>query len=357
MPDQWRVDHLLLDNLNPRLPERLYGVATQGELLLHFYTEYDLQELGWSMAEEGYFEEEPLLVVDADDPTFRTVVEGNRRLAALKLLTDQTTRENVGASRLWSDLAAAASAQQLDEVPTIRYDERDELLEYLGFRHVSGLLAWEADAKARFVRSLITVHGYDFQRAGRAIGSRSDSVRRQFIAWNAIEQARSAGCNVDPAVEHFGVFYRALQNPANRAFLNLNGWTDGTPETLQPLGPGGNERLVEFLGWVFGADRVLTDSRQLDDLARALADPRATAILRETRDLGAALEEIPPSRDSVFAAIRLAYRHTTRAASEAWQFAGDAELVAEVQRLRLAAQQLARVLEVPPEAGREAPVE
>lgn len=354
MPDPWRVDHLLLDNLNPRLPEELFGTANQGELLLHFYAEYDLQELGWSMAERGYFREEPLLVVDGDDPSRRVVVEGNRRVAALKLLTDPAAREQVGASRLWNELADAARDQRLEEVPTVRYDDRADLLEYLGFRHVSGLLAWEADAKARFVYRLVTQHAYDFQRAGRAIGSRADAVRRQFVAWSAIEQARREGVDVDPAVAHFGVFYRALQNPANREFLRLRGWTDATRDLTEPLEPEGIQRLPEFLGWIFGPDRVLTDSRQLDDLAKILSDTQATAILRETRDLPAALQEMPPSRDAVFAAVRLAYRHVTRATGEAWQFTGDAELRAEVRRLRLAAEQLARVVDVTPDAERRA---
>jgi hypothetical protein len=52
--------------------------------LRFFEQEYDLEELGWSMAEKGYFNEEPLLTItDPADESRRIVIEGNRRLATL----------------------------------------------------------------------------------------------------------------------------------------------------------------------------------------------------------------------------------------------------------------------------------
>lgn len=220
--EPWPVDRLLLDAENPRLPEHLAN-ASQNELLLHFAREYQLEELAWSMAERGYFAEEPLLTVRATNPEYRIVIEGNRRLATLKLLADADLRALVPRRALWDELAAAVAQHNLAEVPTRNYEERRQLVEYLGFRHVSGLMAWESEAKARFIHKLIVEYGYSFQDAGRVIGSRSDAIRRQFVAWRAIEQARAAGHTIEHVVARFGVFYRALQNPAIRRFVHLQG--------------------------------------------------------------------------------------------------------------------------------------
>ncbi len=173
----WPVERLLLDSTNPRLPESL-DERDQLALLRFFEQEYDLEELGWSMAEKGYFNEEPLLTVtDPIEESRRIVIEGNRRLAALRLLTDPRARDAIG-KRLWYQLAESAADQDLSSVPTRNYASKADLLEYLGFRHVSGLLQWSADAKARFVHTLVIEHGYSFQKAARVIGSRQDAIRR-----------------------------------------------------------------------------------------------------------------------------------------------------------------------------------
>jgi hypothetical protein len=347
-PVPWSVSRLELDPENERLPEDLADRSQPG-LIRYFEEAYDLEELAWSMAEHGFFPEEPLLTIatDADDRV-RVVVEGNRRLATLKLLTDESARQVVG-KRLWEDLAGLAADQALAEIPTRNYPSRDSLLDYLGFRHVSGLLQWTADAKARFVHRLVVEKAYSFDRTAKVIGSRKDAIRRQFIAWRALEQAKNDGIDVSPAVRHFGVYYRALQNPSIRVFLKLQGWLDGTEQVRNPLSEGGTARLGELLDLIFGKRRVLRESRQLDDLGKVLASQPAYALLRDTRDLGAALQELPGDKDSVFAAIRLAYRNAARANAEAFQFRGDPELLAETSKLRDMVAQLLRSLEPDPQ--------
>lgn len=347
--EPWPVQKLELDPENARLPEDLTD-RSQSSLLKHLEEAYDLEELGWSMAERGYFPEEPLLTIThPDDASVRIVVEGNRRLATLKLLVDADARHLVG-KKTWDELAELPE-QDLTTVPTRNYSSREALLEYLGFRHVSGLLAWTADAKARFVHKLVVDYAFTFDRSARVIGSRSDAIRRQFIAWRALEQGRAAGIDVSPAVEHFGVFYRALQNPRIRDFIHLQGWMDGTEETREPLANDGPERLGEFLDLVFGKKRVIRESRQLDDLGRVLGDQHSVAMLRQERDLVLALQELPADRDAVYAAIRLAYRHAARANAEAWQFSGDDELTAEARRLAEMVAQIMRSLERETDAG------
>src|SRR4051812_15470247 len=83
------VSDLMLDPLNPRLI--VAEGAGEAELIAKLYEEESLDELYPSFVENGYFEEEPLVVVP-DGKKF-VVVEGNRRLATLKLLLEPKLRK------------------------------------------------------------------------------------------------------------------------------------------------------------------------------------------------------------------------------------------------------------------------
>ncbi len=329
----WNVGDLLLDAENPRLPDD-YRSASQQELLAYMEKQYDLEELGWSMVEHGYFGEEPLLVIPAEEHEKRIVVEGNRRLATLRLLTDHQARQLVGKT-IWSELAdlAVEEGQDLTRVPVRKYASRVDLLEYLGFRHVSGLMQWEAEAKARFVYRLVTEYGYNFEQVARTIGGRPDAIRRQYVAWSAVVQARNAGVDVSPGVRRFGVLYRSFQSPGTREFLHLQGWTDATPELREPLAEDGTNRLDELQSFVFGPERVIKESRRLDDLAKVLAEPVALEVLRQERDVDVALRELPNDRTAVLATMRTAYRSLTTVNGQVFEFAGDRDLIAEGQRI------------------------
>ncbi|GAA4759095.1 ParB N-terminal domain-containing protein [Actinomycetospora chibensis] len=332
-PDDCPVSKLYLDTENPRLREAA-ATASQEELA-QLLAGYNLEELGESMAELGYFRQEPLLVVPDDkDPDAYVVVEGNRRLAALKLLADASAHPTDGGN--WAELAQRAqeNGHDLSQVPILKYERRENLLEYLGFRHVSGLIQWESEAKARFVHRLIVHHRFTFEKAARVIGSRSDAIRRQFVAWSTLEQARKAGIDVSYAVDRFGVFYRALQNPAIRAFAGVQGWTDAEPAEFSPLESDSLPAFTELLGFIFGPDRVIRESRRLDELGRVLAEPLTVEILRQSRDLDSAIRELPEDRTALIAALRVVFRRLTVVNGQIFEFEGDADLLTEAERIQ-----------------------
>ena len=74
---------LLLDAENPRLPERIRR-QSQSEILRYLREQGVLEELARSYLDNGFFQHEPLIVVRGGADANYTVVEGNRRLAALK---------------------------------------------------------------------------------------------------------------------------------------------------------------------------------------------------------------------------------------------------------------------------------
>ena len=77
------VTSLLLDASNPRIPE-LGHKANQREIVAESVRNDAVYDLAKDIAAQGFFPTEVLICVEENNEVI--VVEGNRRLAALKLL-------------------------------------------------------------------------------------------------------------------------------------------------------------------------------------------------------------------------------------------------------------------------------
>ena len=87
---------LHFDSSNPRL--FLENDLPDEELVLILWREFAVDEVALSIANNGYFRHEPLFV--ARESGRLIVVEGNRRLAAVRLLVDGDLRKRVKATDL-----------------------------------------------------------------------------------------------------------------------------------------------------------------------------------------------------------------------------------------------------------------
>src|SRR5687767_14689436 len=81
------VGNLRFDPLNPRFPKGLNG-KVEAEVFSWMLRDATIIELMGSIGELGYFPGEPLLVAKTNKKGVFEVVEGNRRLTAVKLLRE-----------------------------------------------------------------------------------------------------------------------------------------------------------------------------------------------------------------------------------------------------------------------------
>lgn len=290
---QIAVGKLRLDSENPRLPEEAQGKRlSQNQLLGMMVKYFSLKDLGRSFADYGYFPQEPMVVLDGGDGTY-TVVEGNRRLAALTLLTDDAARKKFGDDE-WDTLASQCKKRDLGTVPCFVSESRSGLTSLLGFRHVSGILPWESIEKARFVHQLIDRDRLDFAEAARAIGSKSNAVQRLYLAYRIVVQARDKlDINPEGAVKLFGVFQRSLSTAGVREFIGLTKQRTVLPLCRWPVPKAKADRLKELFSYMFGDEHtpaVMTDSRLLDKLGAILRSRPALENLRANRNLDMAYE-------------------------------------------------------------------
>jgi len=173
-------------------------------------------------------------------------------------------------------------------VPAIVYNNRDELVALLGFRHIAGIKKWDPLAKSRFICMLVEKKGKkaDFAEIARETGSHRNTIRDNYVAYRLYLQARDE-FEVDTSkVENtFSLFFRMLSSVPMQKFIGLD--KNKSPTALRsPIRKAKAAALEELIGYIHGTSKVpavITDSRQQARLGEILESPDALEYLRRTR--------------------------------------------------------------------------
>ena len=338
------LDSLRLDPENPRLPrDEDWASRSENELLRQFARRYNLIELARSIADKGFTprQAEALLAIeDQADADCYVVVEGNRRLATLKLLMSTASRRAAGVTGSeWEELAERAAQMDLGRVPVIVYPDREALSDYLGFRHITGPTPWRPEAKARFIAKLLST-GERVGDVARRIGSNHRTVRRYAEAHAIYTQALAAAINMDDVEAQFGVFYNALDRQGIRDFLDLGRQVeiDKLPESPVPDGAMG--RLADLIGLLYGdpdagLEKVIRESRDLRKLDEVLSNERARANLFRERDLDRAWAVSGGGRTDLLGLLDQVRLEVAQASGQAPEYVEDDEVREAVRRVHL----------------------
>jgi len=346
------IAQLLLDSKNPRLPENASNMS-QGQLLDVMEKDFDLLPIGRSLADNGFFIEEPLVVVKKEDEDKFIVIEGNRRLAALKLLTEAESREHSRFKQAWEELARNLK-HPLTDIPVIEHPSRDDLIAILGFRHISGVRKWDARSKARYVHDLIEKRGpkADLGEIARELGSLPTVIRDNYVAYRAYLQA-SEEFGIDTSkIADFSVFYRAFGNANIQTYIGLNKKSEIPSKLRYPIPEKKSEQLKELIEIVHGtSDKtpIMSDSRQLSKIGKILINPEALKILRIGRNIDEAFAFTGGEELSLMENLSIASYNLEQALKYSYRFKGNEEVGKCVQRC---AESLFEILKNFPEVRR-----
>jgi len=146
------VANLKLDPQNPRIPpaERPFS---QRELIRELVEHDNVYGLAQSIVNHGFFPTEPLVAVDEDGD--KVVIEGNRRLAALKILLSPRTAPDNHVQK-FSRLADRVSPPIISKVHTVVAPSREAAVPMIVERHTRQQIQnWVPAMQARFYRSLL----------------------------------------------------------------------------------------------------------------------------------------------------------------------------------------------------------
>lgn len=303
--DDVPIEELLLDPENPRLPEDVQQ-QSQADILAYLDEHDVLDELIESFVANGYFRNEPILVLPPDQDGKRVVVEGNRRTsAAMRLVGSEAAK----AADLVADAAVlGVTREQLDELsrlPAFELEDRDEVSRYLGFRHISGLKTWGAEAKARYLwlqieRAAANGSSAPFFDVGRQVGSNAAGVRTAYNSFNLLQAASRLGLSADLDYikrDRFTVWTRLLGTANVPAYIGVDvaRGSDYTAvrDRANDLMPERVEEVLNDLVPQPGAKRaVLQDSRSATNYSEVIGNERARAVLREYDNLALALQVV-----------------------------------------------------------------
>lgn len=313
-----KVSLLDFDPSNPRFPEEIASGPTE-VLLERFIRDERLLEIVESIADQGYFEGEPLLVVKHGSRY--VVIEGNRRLAALKLLTGELSPPE---GRVSIEEACAAATNHPQEVPCLIFPNADQILRYLGFRHITGIKSWGALQKARYIKKMRDhfYHIYEaseqLRKLAREIGSKPDYVGRVLAALNLYERAEAKGFyevkGLAPDEIDFSVLSTALGYASITKYVGLDDRKDMVGKHVI------DDHLKNLLTWMFVArgsqKSILADSRNLFKLAAIVESKDAVTFLIREGNLDAAFQlSRGPSQ-----ALNLALKEVERKLKDAWDW-------------------------------------
>ena len=282
------LEGLRLDPENPRLPPEMRGRSDEVELALYIDANYDPLRVARSIAAHGYFPSEPLIVLDQGDGEY-VVVEGNRRLVALRGLADAGLRARFEEPEEWAELASVA--QLSPTYPGIVALTRADVAPIIGYRHISGIEPWDPLAKARFVASLIDdpEAPVTFSEAASIVGEEVSDVRALYRNASIVNQASTEfGLDTGRMETEFGVFTRAMNSQALRDYIGAPAPRD-VASGRDPLPSDRRAAMADLITWLFGgpdgSGKAIAESRDITRLGRVVQSPDALVVLRETGSL------------------------------------------------------------------------
>jgi hypothetical protein len=284
------VDDLWLDPNNPRLEKESIDKGLSQAELLEVMKEWTVEELAISFIESGFWTQEALIVVEEKlaGATRKIVVEGNRRLAALKLL--EAAKDGKPTSKRWAEIIAGKTLRPglFAKVPYLLAEHRRDVEAYLGFRHVTGIKQWEPAQKAAFIAHLIDDEKMSYEKVMRRIGSKTEAVRRNYISYRILRQMADMDeqIHIKNVEKKFSVLFLSLRTEGVRTYLDVDILAD-PKHALNPVPKDKLECLVNFAKWLFGTEDdapIINDSRQVEKFAKILTKPDAVKYLERNEN-------------------------------------------------------------------------
>lgn len=200
----------------------LPGVQEATLRLLEQDKSYLLSELKRSILKNGYVPMERIIVIPYEyKKGFYLVVEGNRRVAALKSLLQEgkegvreLTNEQI---KSYTTIPCAILCAPKNE---IEHAERV----IMGIRHITGPKEWGAYQQAQLIVELRETEGQDYHSIADHLGISAVEVSRRYRAMKALKSMEEDELYADRAkYEYYRLFNELISLPNAREFF---GWSD-----------------------------------------------------------------------------------------------------------------------------------
>lgn len=284
MSQQFRpipISNLKLDFYNPRLPKSKQG-RDEKTVIEFMLLEAATLELMLAIAENDFFAGELLLVVeDENDKGKFVVIEGNRRLTAVKLLHNP---ELTSVKKIATKEIVDNAKYKPTELPCLIFEDKSKILKYLGFRHITGIKSWRLLEKARYLFELRNSDDFknlSFLDASREIakmiGSTSAYVKRLLISFELYRVVEDEAFYQIEALNDTRFYLNYFTDGLNKD--NIRNFIEVNLNSENPMLNLNIENLKKLTHWWFekfeGQSRVLGDSEGLKMLDKVIGHEEA----------------------------------------------------------------------------------
>jgi len=211
------VASLQLDPKNPRLG-RETSVRAPREIIRYLFEHDKAMEVAQSIATRGYFPNEPLLAVKEGGQL--VVVEGNRRLAALKGLKEPGLLEGSSERQLERLYRSIEDPNGISSVPVTIAPSRRATDKLIAGRHIgTPVLAWQAENRASFILEKLS-EGYTNEQLSAQLGFSTSDIQAARQTRAIADMARSLDLPEEVKAK--------LENPRAKVFTTLERVFDST---------------------------------------------------------------------------------------------------------------------------------
>ena len=326
-PTPVSVDLLDFDRDNPRFtPDKEPDGTTDEAIIIQLNRTADLGELIQSLGFNGYIGIEPMIVYESAQRL--VVLEGNRRLAAIKCLRDKDLAKKCGVST--PDNLPDGVLASFRNILVYRVQDKDGAKNLIGFKHINGPQAWDAYAKALFALRWLDAErakhgGLSLSDIAQRMGDKHDTLHRMVTAAYVIRQAESAEAyDLDERTKKsfsFSHLYTALAYAEFTTYLGMERPARSADPVIDPVPEEKLDELRRLLKWLYGSKLdeiepvIQTQAKDLNRLKSVISHPAALRELTERGNLEDAVVTATP-RSSLFASNIVASAATLKTSLE-----------------------------------------
>lgn len=332
------IELLEFDRSNPRLVTGdQYNTASDEDIISALNEIASLDELITSITTNKYLDLEPLIVLGKPEGPYR-VLEGNRRLATIKLILNADLAKRCRISvpkKIDADVA-----KSLKKVTVWRVNSESDAQAFIGFKHINGPHRWDAYAKARFVSDWYKRemgNGLTIDAIARQLGDDNDTIRAYISGILVLEQAeKSRLFDISDRYNRgkfaFSHLYTALSRSEYQDFLGLeSGWNKNP--AVDPVSRKSEDKLKEVLKYMYGSKKddiaplVRSQNPDLKQVGEVIAHPVALERVRSGVPLAMAYTEVRPPYEVFSEALGQAHLKLQQAVDAIPKYAGEESLL------------------------------
>jgi hypothetical protein len=292
-------DKLHFDFKNPRIAEFNINEKTpENEIFRVLWSAMGVEEIVLSIKASGFFEYEPLYGIEEGSKV--TIIEGNRRLAAIKAILDPTLLTSTVANKNALNVSKTIK-KQLEEIPVVIVADRESAWKFIGFKHINGAQKWGSYAKAQYISEIHNEYGIPLAEIASQLGDTFNTVEKLYQGLQVINQAEKEGVfdrtDVQANRLYFSHLYTGLQQSGFKSFLGIE---NATMDSKKPVPKKKLEDLGELLGWIYGSKAkkmqpvIKSQNPDLRQLDAVLRNAEARAALKQNQSLGEAFDITRP---------------------------------------------------------------